>query len=387
MVARKPLTGSLTVGHATRTRWRALVLCVALGLIGAACGDAAETGASGENTGDGAAEGRGDQKSIIRFAFAPDPVMDYLIDTGTLAAFEEEWGVRLEMTSSWDEFAFFAGGHGDIVSMSTLDMPLLEEETGVEVVGFGKYSNTRLIIGTRCDSGYETMEDLAGKRFGNGNPVTTERLVGTIVGTLHPELEFRNDGGDFEVVFNDHPVLPELIANGEIDAAYMIPEFGVPYMREGVICGLYDGRAAFQVFNDLLLPDIDHEGLQSNMFVAQKEWFESHPYEVQFFNALWQEGIDLWHRDHTEIISLYPQHFSVETEEDIAFIDEWIQEHQFNTDNVYLDEAWIEGETSIFQLARDAGLMEEDAPDPTLEVVETDIPAEIDMESISEFTE
>jgi hypothetical protein len=231
------------------------------------------------------------------------------------------------------------------------------------------------------------MEDLVGKRFGNGNPVTTERLVGTIVAHLHPGLEYRNDGGDFETVFNDHPVLPELVANGEIDAAYMIPEFGVKYLREGVICGLYEGRTAFELFDDLLLPDIEHTGLMSNMFVANEEWFESHPYEVQFFNALWQEGLDLWHENHSEIVSTYPQHFSVETEEDIQFIDEWIQEHEFNAKSVYLDEEWIEGENQIFQLAREADLMEEGAADPTLTVVERDIPEEIDMESISAFAD
>ena len=351
-----------------------LVVTVLLGLLVAA--------ACGGNSANEATDARGDR--IIRFAFAPDPVIDYLKDTGTLAAFEEEWGVRLEMTSSWDEFAFFAGGHGDIVSMSTLDMPLLEQETGIEAVGFGKYNHTRLIIGVRCDSGYETIEDLVGKRFGVGNPVTTERLVGTLVNTLYDDIEFSLDGGDFEIVFNDHPVLPELIARGEIDAAYMIPEFGASFMREGVICGLYDGKAAFEVYRDLLL-DGEHEGLESNLFVAEREWFESHPYEVQFLLALWDEGVKLWYRDHTEIVGLYPQHFSVESEEDIAYIDKWIQDHQFVAESAYLDEEWIAGEEQIFDLAEEAGYMEEGASQPRIVKVERDIPEEIDMESISAF--
>ena len=356
-----------------RRRWQAVIaVLVVFALVAGACGDGG--GAEPTQTG---------EKSIIRFAFAPDPVIDYLVDTGTLAAFEEEWGVRLNMTSSWDEFAFFAGGHGDIVSMSTLDMPLLEQETGIEAVGFGKYNHTRLIIGVRCDSGYETMEDLVGKRFGVGNPVTTERLVGTLVNALYDDIEFKLDGGDYEIVYNDHPVLPELIARGEIDAAYMIPEFGVSFLREGEICGLYDGKAAFELYGDLLLDG--HYGLESNLFVAEKEWFDSHPYEVQFLLALWEEGVKLWYRDHTEIIGLYPQHFSVESPEDIAYIDQWIQDHQFFAETVYLDEDWVAGEQKIFQLSKDAGTMDADAPDPDIVVVERNIPDGIDMAAISAF--
>lgn len=361
----------------SNSRTSALIqLLSVLALIFTACGSGTDVPA---------ASGK---KSIIRFAFAPDPVIDYLIDTGTLAAFEEEWGVRLEMTSSWDEFAFFAGGHGDIVSMSTLDMPLLEKETGIKVVGFGKYNHTRLIIGVRCDSGYKTLEDLRGKKFGVGNPVTTERLVGTIAGNLYEDLKFSLDGGDFEIVFNDHPVLPELIARGEVDAAYMIPEFGVSYLREGEVCGLYDGAAAFEIFRDQLLPTVGvegHEGLESNLFVAEKAWFDEHPYEVQFFLALWEEGVKLWARDHTDIVALYPQHFSVESDEDIAYIDQWISDHEFFAKTVYLDDAWIEGEQAIFELAKNAGEMDQDASDPAIVSVKPDIPATIDMASISAF--
>ncbi len=360
--------------------WKVLPLLAVFLMVVTACGGDGSNSAGGDST--TGPEGRpSGGKLIIRFAFAPDPVMDYLKDTGTLAAFEEAWNVRLEMTSSWDEFAFFAGGHGDIVSMSTLDMPLLEQETGVKVVGFGKYNHTRLIYGVKCDSGYQTLEDLKGKRFGNGNPVTTERLTETLLANLYDDIHYPDD---FEVVNNDHPVLPELIARGDVDVAFMIPEFGVPFLREGEVCGLYDGRAAFEVFRDELL-DGKHEGLESNLFVAQKEWFESHPYEVQFFLALWEEGVRLWAQDQKEIIPTYPQHFSVESEEDIEYISNWIADHQFFADTVYLDQDWVDGETQIFDLAKNAGEMEADAPNPDIRAVARDIPDGIDIGAISAF--
>ena len=69
-----------------------------------------------------------------RFAFAPDPVWDYLRDTATLAQWEEDSNIRIVTSESWDEFTYFAGGHGDIVSMGTHELPVLEEETGIKVV-------------------------------------------------------------------------------------------------------------------------------------------------------------------------------------------------------------------------------------------------------------
>ena len=342
------------------------MLALVLGLS-SACGG----GGDGQATNTGA-------KTIIRFAFAPDPVIDYLKDTGTLAQFEEAWGVRLEMTSSWDEFAFFAGGHGDIVSMATTDMPRLEKETGIKVTGFGKYNHSRLILGTRCADGYKTMVDLKGKRFGVGNPVTTETIVGTYTNILHAGVvHFSMDTTDYEIVFNDHPVLPELIAKGDIDVAYMIPEFGVKYMREGIICGLYDNRVAFEMFRDFPELTPGHSGAESNLFVARTDWYDTHPYEVQFFLALWEQGVKLWYKNHTEIIGLYPQHFSVETPEDIAYIDQFIQDHQWVADTVYLNTDWVAGEEKLFALVQQAGFMDVGALNPTLTVVEPASPGDV----------
>src|SRR5262245_35279359 len=97
----------------------ALVTVTSMVLI-AACG----SGSNGGTTADGA--------EVVRFAFAPDPVMKYLDDTGTLKELEEKWNVKLEMTEAFDEFAFFAGGHGDVVSTSSQEVAGLEKETGIK---------------------------------------------------------------------------------------------------------------------------------------------------------------------------------------------------------------------------------------------------------------
>jgi hypothetical protein len=122
-----------------------------LALVAAACGS---------DGGEGEGEGDGEARTVIRFAFAPDPVWDYMNDNGLIVEWEEEFNTRIVTSSTWDEFTFFAGGHGDIVSMGTQEIPVLEQETEIKTVTFGKYNFQRSPMMTRADTGYTTLEDV-----------------------------------------------------------------------------------------------------------------------------------------------------------------------------------------------------------------------------------
>ena len=69
------------------------------------------------------------------------------------------------------------------------------------------------------------------------------------------------------------------------------------------------------------------------------------------------------------IIESYPQHFAVETPEEIQFIKDYMSEHDWFVESVYLDEEWVETESQIFPLLANAELADSDEP-PTFEVVE-----------------
>src|SRR5687768_17514070 len=90
--------------------------------------------------GDGGGAGDTGEDGIIRFTFAPDPVWDYLKDSGIREEMEAESGIRIIEQASWDEFGLYAGGHADIVSIASFEVPLLEEETGNPATVFGKYN-------------------------------------------------------------------------------------------------------------------------------------------------------------------------------------------------------------------------------------------------------
>ena len=116
-----------------QTRVVILAIISALALVAASCGSG--SGLRQQSMEEG--------KQIIRFAFAPDPVWDWLKDSGELAIWEEENNIRIADSSTWDEFTYFSGGHGDIVSMGTQEIPVLEQETSIETVTFGKYNYQR----------------------------------------------------------------------------------------------------------------------------------------------------------------------------------------------------------------------------------------------------
>ena len=68
--------------------------------------------------------------------------------------------MTIERNESEDEFAFFAGGHADIVSTGSYETPVLEVETEVETVTIGKYNKAKDIVVVAADQRYATFDDL-----------------------------------------------------------------------------------------------------------------------------------------------------------------------------------------------------------------------------------
>ncbi|MQA99851.1 MAG: ABC transporter substrate-binding protein [Actinobacteria bacterium] len=334
----------------------------ALLLIAAACGG--DGGGGGE--GDGEAE-----RDVIRFAFAPDPVWDWMNDTGMIVEWEEEFNTRIVTSSTWDEFTFFAGGHGDIVSMGTYEIPVLESETDLKTVSFGKYNLLRVPLFTRADEDYETLADVPkGSKICVQSAVSNTIFWSVVASELH-DLDYRVGGGDFELVVNDHFLNPDLLARGECEAAAIIPEAAVPYLREGELKLMYDGQMPFQLYQDIT--GSDHLGPHSNLFTATEEWFDENEDLAAAFLDLWERGMQAWQENQQEIIETYPQHFAVEDEADVQWISDFMAEegNDWFVDSVYLDEAWIEEEKKFYDFMDENGWIEEGAnKDPRYEAVE-----------------
>jgi ABC-type nitrate/sulfonate/bicarbonate transport system substrate-binding protein len=354
---------------------RLLIMLSLLSLIVAACGDTAgddttaTTGAEGGETGGEPATG---PANVIRFTFAPDPVWDYINDNGIKEEMEAESGVRVIAQSTWDEFGIYAGGFADVVSVGDFEVPTLDKETGQTSVIFGKYNIDRSVIAVpSSDTTSQTLEDLVGKQIAVWDSVSSTLIWGIIAKQIH-DLDFRTGGGDFELVQVDITNTGPVAAAGDTDGAIVLPDFAVNELMTGALRVLYDGQTSAELYANEIVGDDAYEGPMINVFLSRQDWYEEHREEVKFFLEMWEAGIVAWQENQAEIISSYPQHFAVETDEQIAFMQDWLAEHDWFVSTVYLDEQWIEDSLPMFDVMRENGFMAEDEPNPIYEMPQND---------------
>ena len=358
------------MGRNRRYRSWLVGLCAVM-LVAAACGSrGAASDAPEENASQAAQEQEGNGgRDVIRFAFAPDPIWQYLKDTGELAQWEEDNNLRIVPSESWDEFAYFAGGHGDVVSIGTHEIPVLEEETGVKVVAFGRYNHQRVPLLRKAGDPYETLEDVPDGATTCANSALSNTIIWSVIADQLHNIDYRVGEGKFNIVLHDHFAMPDLVDSGECTIAAAIPEAAVPLLRTGELEMMYGGRAPWKIYQDDIC-ECDHKGIMSNLFVATEEWYDAHPDQAAAFLELWQRGLELWEENKEEIISLYPQHFAIEAEEDSEYLIEFMsEENDWFTDTVYMDEAWIEEEKKLYDYMADSGWMEEGTEIPRFEAV------------------
>ena len=319
----------------------------------------------------GPASSRAARDGVIRFTFAPDPIWDYMNDEGIVAEFEKESGVSIETSATWDEFGLFAGGHADIISSASFEVPGLEKETERETVIIGRYNSERSRLMVRKDDPAESLAGLEGKRLGVFTSVSGTLVWSALVEKMHG-LTVAGSDSDFELVVADIQNLSNLLARGEIDACICYPDLSAKELREGSVRPLYDGKSSAELFADVAAPG--HDGPMGNVFVARRDWVEDHPDEVDAFLALWERGLEEWVANRDEIIERYPQHFAVESPRDVEFMKEYVADHDWVVESVRFDEAWAENESKIFDLMREGDVMEHDVEDPKFLPTEGDAP-------------
>lgn len=307
----------------------------------------------------GPASSRSARDGVIRFTFAPDPIWDYMNETGIVDQWQRDTGYTIETSATWDEFGLFAGGHADIISSASFEVPGLEEQTQRETVIIGKYNAERSRILVRRDDPAQSLADLKGRRLGVFTTVSGTLVWSALAAQMHGVNVV---DGDFDVVVADIQNLSNLLARGEIDACICYPDLSARELRDGSVRPLYDGKSSADLFAELVAPG--HDGPMGNVFVARKDWVDGHPGEVAAFLDLWDRGLAEWQVHRDAMIERYPQHFAVAAPEDIEFMKAYVNQHDWVTDEVRFDPQWAADESSIFDLMRATGVIGEDVTDP-----------------------
>jgi hypothetical protein len=330
-------------------RW-VRILCVAAlaALAGAACGGS--SGGGGDETAGGDGEA-----GIIRFTFAPDPAWDWVKDQGIVEKMEEKSGYRILQLATWDEFGTFAGGHADVVSTGSYETPLLDQQ-GVKTVTFGKFNMNKDVMITAKQE-WETASDLP-----KGCKIASESVTGNTI--IWAALIKKIDGRTA-----DYQVIPTLVEQGEVCAGIVDPTQVISAMASGKLNVMYDGKSASQLYGEEIEPG--HEGVNSNNFVARKEWFDTHVDEAAFFLRVWDRAMKEWQAHYKKIIDTYPQHFAVENQAEADFMkDYFANTFDWFVDSPYLTEDWIEGERGVYELVKEAGTINEDTPFPEHAIID-----------------
>jgi ABC-type nitrate/sulfonate/bicarbonate transport system substrate-binding protein len=341
---------------------RTAVAVSVLSLLLAGCGNRPGASQGGEAQASG---------GVVELVMAPDPVWKWLEDKGIKAEMEKESGVTINTSQSWDEYGAFAGGHADVVSTASYEVPELEKQTGEPITVFGKYNADRTILAVGADSTAQNLCDLKGKRI-----VTYSAVAATIMWGVFArkfcDLDLRPGGGDYELVVVDPQNEASLLERGDVDAGILIPDFSIPQLMKKTVKPLYDSRAVAQIYaQDLSTHPDDVTHPQTNVFAARKAWVEKNPKEAAFVVEIWNRGVREWAEHKSEIIAAYPEDFAATTPEERAFIENWINtKFDWFVDTTYIDQTWADRENKVIDLMKETGFVEKNVPAPNFTVLE-----------------
>ena len=311
----------------------------------------------------GGSSGGGGDKGTIRFVFSPDPVWNWLEDQGILSQMEKDSGYTIQRSESEDEFAFFAGGHADVVSTGSYETPVLESENGVQTVTIGKYNMAKDIVVVPSDKPWQTFGDLpqgckVGEESFSGSSIVWQALAKDLDGRTLAE-----NSDDLQMALADFDVGPGLALKGDLCAATTSIYDTITLLMDGKVKGLYNNESASQLYADNYEPG--HQGMDSNNFVVLKSWYDDHPGEVAFFLSVWQKGLDEWATNRDAILKAYPDDFGYKNDAELQYLENWYNT-QFNefVTSVYLTPDWIQGEAKVTDLLKSAGLISADQQEP-----------------------
>ena len=340
-------------------------LLAAAAVIAASCGGGGSSTTVVPSPDQGAASQSSEQVRI-RLALAPDPVWEWLKDSGTVDEWEAARNIRIEDSSPFDQFSAFAGGHADVVVINALEVPQFVEQSDREPVIIGRFTTDRSILAVKRTSNAETLEDLIEARITVDSGLGSALLWGIIADALH-DLDFRVDSADFDLVVVESASVSDLVMRGDVDACICLPDFSVSDLADGRLRPLYGGKSAAKIYAD------DVRGEPGALPVAEalivdKRWLAQNGDAVEALLGLWEVGLQNWASQKEQFVANYPHLLSVQSDEDIAWMTDYVRAHDWVLPSVYLTQEDSKIQTGIFARMQSLGLVPDDSREPELDL-------------------
>lgn len=314
---------------------------------------------------DPAAGSRPSEPVSIRLALAPDPVWEWLKDSGTVAQWEADRNIRIDATSPFDPFSAFAGGHADVVVINALDVPQFVEQTDREPAVIGKYTTDRSFLAVRRTSRAEDLGDLVEGRIAVESSLGSTLLWGLIAESLHG-LDLRVGSSDFDLLVVDSASVADLVMRGDADACICVPDASVPFLAAGTMKPLYGGRSGAEIYAEDVVGDPSALPI-ADVFLIDRAWHALNPYAVASLLGLWEIGLQNWRSDRATVIADYPHLFSVVSDAEVTWIADYAADHDWIFPSVFITEEEAASNLAVFAEMRRIGLLDESATLPEID--------------------
>ena len=302
----------------------------------------------------------------IRLALAPDPVWEWLEDSGTVAEWEAARNIRIEASSPFDQFSAFAGGHADVVVINALEVPQFVEQSDREPVIVGRFTTDRSFLAVRRTSNAETLDDLVEARITVDSALGSALLWGIIADALH-DLEFRVGSPDFDLVVVESASVADLVMRGDVDACICLPDFSVSDLADGRLRPLYGGRSAAEIYADDVMGEPEALPV-AEAFIVDKQWLAQNRDAVESLLGLWEVGLQNWASQKEQLVASYPHLLSVQTDGEIAWMTDYVKTHDWVLQSIYLTQEDSTIQNGIFARLQSLGLVPDDAREPELDL-------------------
>ena len=147
----------------------------------------------------------------IRLAVPPDPVWEWLKNSGALEEWEYEANIDILDNSSFDQFTAFAGGHSDIAVIDALRAPQLIAQSEHKPVIIGKLTHDRSFLAVGSEHDTEDIGGLRKKKIAIDNSLASVSLWGLIAHAAN-NFTFSTDSSDYDLIAVEPSSLADLVA-------------------------------------------------------------------------------------------------------------------------------------------------------------------------------
>ncbi|WP_419553054.1 hypothetical protein [Candidatus Poriferisodalis sp.] len=341
-----------------RRTLRAAALTIALVIVAAACGGAGSN--SGPEAQPAATAPSQDAPPPIRLALPSEPLWQWLVDSGELAQWEKQHGMQIEASHPFRPFTAFVSGHADVILIDALDIPAFAQGFEIDPVIIGKYAADRSITATKRTSLATDMAGVVEGEIAVDGDLGSTLLWALIVEAAHGlDLSYRSPDFDFFIATFG---IADAVESGNADACICLPDESVAGLSSGTLRPLYNGASAARLFAEL--SGTPEQILLGQIFLVDRAWLEANPEAVRAFLNLWERAVRHWHGNYAELIGQYPELLSVQSDEEIAWLIDYVAANNWITPSVYPTQGDADAYAAALDRLRSSGLIESDARTP-----------------------